>query len=161
MHDLGGMSYFTVALEKCEGDWDLMQAAMDGANKEVDEGGDDRKGGAGHLGKCFLSCDEAKHLALIYFLPKELQEGEKCVTLDEWIEVMTAGLSPEIVDKTETTARVICPQSTEKQLFPLKMRDTAINNSFAMLRSKELVADDDSGSEDDMGAMYEDLGIEW
>merc|ERR1719231_1020201 len=39
MHDLGGMSYFTVALEKCEGDWELMQAAMDGATKEVDESG--------------------------------------------------------------------------------------------------------------------------
>ena len=29
MHDLGGMIFFTVCLEQCKGDWNLMQAAID------------------------------------------------------------------------------------------------------------------------------------
>ena len=37
MCDLGGMKYFTVAMEKCAGRWDLLEAAMKGANKIVDE----------------------------------------------------------------------------------------------------------------------------
>merc|ERR1719152_558324 len=45
MCDIGGMKYFTVAMETCKGDWELLQAAMDAANKPVDPDGDDRKGG--------------------------------------------------------------------------------------------------------------------
>lgn len=37
MHDMGGMSFFAVTLETCKGDWELIQAAMDGANVVVDE----------------------------------------------------------------------------------------------------------------------------
>ena len=37
MCDLGGMKYFTVAMEKCAGRWDLLEAAMKGACKIVDE----------------------------------------------------------------------------------------------------------------------------
>jgi hypothetical protein len=37
MHDMGGMSFFAVTMEQCKGDWELLQCAMDGANKEVDE----------------------------------------------------------------------------------------------------------------------------
>ena len=74
MHDMGGMSYFSITLETCKGDWDLMQGAMDAANRRVDEDADDRKGGAHDVAKCFLSCDDAKHVALLFHVPKPLQE---------------------------------------------------------------------------------------
>jgi hypothetical protein len=159
MHEMGGMKYFTVAMESCEGSWELLEAAMGGANKEVDPEGDDRKGGAGNLGKCFLSCDESKHCAMYFHMKKELQ-GD--LSLKEWATVMISSpdVKGEILEETDEYIKAIAYQSTEHQLFPLKQRDAAINCSFAMLKEKKLVMEDDE-EEQDMGAMYEDLGIEW
>lgn len=143
-----------------------MQAAMDGANKEVDPDGDDRKGGSAELAKCFLSCDEAKYVNMLFYVPKAL-EGD--MTLKDWAAVMvkdiggieSCPLEECGEDDKATWGRVQAHGSSEKQLFPLKMRDAAINCSFAELRARDLVAADDSGSEEDLGGMYEDAGIEW
>ena len=48
---MGGIKHFHVAMESCNGNWDLLQMCLDAANKPVDEKGDDRKGGAGDIGK--------------------------------------------------------------------------------------------------------------
>lgn len=39
------------AIETANGDLELLQCVMDGANAEVDEAAEERKGGAGALGK--------------------------------------------------------------------------------------------------------------
>lgn len=161
MCDLGGMKYFTVAMEKCEGRWDLLEAAMGGACKEVDEGGDDRKGGAGGLGVCFMSCDEKNDCKMLMHVPKELQST---LSIEEWAKTMVEdpAVLGEIVSVSDDgeTLKAIAKTNVDKQLFPLKQRDAAINASFAMLRKKGLVADDDS-DEDDFGDMYENAGVEW
>lgn len=159
MHDLGGMSYFSICLESCKGDWDLIVAAMNAANKVVDEDADDRKGGAGDVAKCFLSCDDAKHVALYYHVPKALQAN---VSIDDWISNMTSSIDGKVLEKTDEFAKVIAYQNSEKELFPLKMRDEAINASFRWLKEKKLVPDDDSDDSDyDTSQMYEDAGVEW
>lgn len=53
LEDMGGIHFFHVALESCEGNWELMEEAMQGANAPAE--GDERKGGAGEIGKAFLS----------------------------------------------------------------------------------------------------------
>lgn len=155
MADLGGMHYFCVAMETCKGDKALLQAAMDGANKEVDEDADDRKGGAGHLGKIFMSAGD-KALLIMGHCPKANQEK---LTLKEWFTKIAEAVGAEISEETEEFMYAESPLDKEKERFPLKMRETAINTSFGLLREKGLVADDDS--DDDLGAMYEDAGIEW
>merc|ERR1712146_34910 len=145
MCDIGGMKYFTVAMETCKGDWELLQAAMDAANKPVDPDGDDRKGGAGELGKCFLSCDEKAYVAMLMHMPKDKQ-GD--LSLKEWAETMinSPDVRGEIIYESEdgSTIKAIAKQNKE--------HDAAINASFRMLKEKKLVADDDSES-DDMGGM--------
>lgn len=153
MCDIGGMKYFTVAMETCKGDWELLEAAMAGANKPVDPTGDDRKGGAGDLGKCFLSCDEKNYCAMLMHMPKDKQ-GD--LSLKDWAETMISSpdVRGEIIFESEdgSTIKAVAKQNKEHELFPLKQRDAAINASFRMLKEKKLVADDDSDS-DDMGAM--------
>jgi len=161
MSDLGGMKYFTVAMEKCQGRWDLLEAAMAGACKVVDEAGDDRKGGAGDLGVCFLSCDEKKDTKVIIHMNKDIQEA---LPIKEWAETMMAdsGVQGRVLDVSEDgcTIKAIADLDTDKQLFPLKQRDAAINASFAMLRAKGLVMEEDE-EEVDFGDMYEEAGVEW
>jgi hypothetical protein len=65
MCDIGGMTYFTVVMESCEGSWDLLEMAMAGANKVVDPDGDDRKGGAHELIKCFMDIDDKEEDGVI------------------------------------------------------------------------------------------------
>lgn len=60
MSDMGGVKHFNVAVDTPNGDLELLKHVLAGANKQVDEGAEERKGGAGHLGKCFYSAgDEA------------------------------------------------------------------------------------------------------
>jgi hypothetical protein len=158
MHEMGGMKYFTVAMEQCDGSWELLEAAMQAANKEVDPEGDDRKGGAGNLGKAFFTCDASKYVACLIHMKADLQ-GD--LTIKEWANTMfkDLGVQGEILEESEETIKAIAYGSEEKQLFPLKQRDAAINASFAMLKTKKLVMEDES--EGDMADLYDDAGIEW
>lgn len=52
---------------------ELLEAVLDGANVEVDEAADERKGGAGKIGKMFFSAG-VNQLAMICHVPKELAE---------------------------------------------------------------------------------------
>lgn len=65
MSDMGGVKHFNVAVDTPNGSIELLKKVLEGANKEVDEGAEERKGGAGHLGKCFFSAgDEAVRSSL-------------------------------------------------------------------------------------------------
>lgn len=52
---------------------ELLEAVLEGANVEVDEAADERKGGAGKIGKMFFSAGVSQ-LAMICHVPKELAE---------------------------------------------------------------------------------------
>lgn len=161
MSDLGGMAYFTVAMEKCGDDWELLNKTMDGANAEIDPNGDDRKGGAGGLGKCFMGTTGNGVVNFLYHVPAEVQK-EKGLSLKEWVDCMLndTRVVGEILEITETTCKAICKANPDANLFPLKQRDAAISASFELLRSKDLIPVEED-SDEDMGAMYEDAGIEW
>merc|ERR1711907_244324 len=98
---------------------------------------------------------------MLFHVPKDLQGT---LGLEEWAKTMTEDVAVcgEILEVNDdgVTLKAIAKTNTDKQLFPLKQRDAAINASFAMLRKKGLVADEDS-DEDDFGDMYENAGVEW
>jgi hypothetical protein len=68
MSDMGGVKHFNVAVDTPKGDIELLKKVLEGANKEVDEGAEERKGGAGHLGKCFFSAGDDWVRASLYCL---------------------------------------------------------------------------------------------
>ena len=88
-----GIKFFHVAMDTPKGDWDLLELCMDGACKEVDETADDRKGGAGNLGKCFLSAGEKSLIVLIH-APEELEEQ---LPLKEWMEYLMAQVGGKVL----------------------------------------------------------------
>ncbi len=75
MAALGGVSYFNVAVETPEGDLALLEKVLEGCNAEVDEAAEERKGGAGDIGKFLLSAGEDK-LVAIGHVPKALAESK-------------------------------------------------------------------------------------
>jgi len=157
---MGGVCFFNVSVDTPEGDLELLQQVMNGANVEVDESAEERKGGANDLGKAFLSAGE-KQLAIKFHVPKAVSEA-KNVSMQEWIDALTApvkGAGIQEIEKTEETATFVVPANAEAGNFPLKMRDDCTAAGFAFLREKGLIPAGDS-SDDDVN--YADAaGVEW
>ncbi|EDQ92780.1 uncharacterized protein MONBRDRAFT_30745 [Monosiga brevicollis MX1] len=157
LYDMGGVSFFHVVIEAADGELSLVEHAMTGANKEVDEGAEDRKGGSGHVAKCFLSANKDQ-VAGIFYVPASLAEK---LTAKAWFERLNVVLGGEIVEETEETIKVIAKGDPAAEKFPLKIRDEAINAGFSLLREKQLVPEDDDDSDYDYEAAMEENEIEW
>jgi len=159
--DLCGMSTFGVhhfmpAMDSPAGDWELMQACMDGMNMPVDPEAEDRKGGAGDIGKILFSAGP-EDLIMYCHLPKEIQD--KGATLKEWLEAVCApaDVQGEIIESSEFFGKAIAKGNPDAGKFPLKMRDAAIGAGFQFLREKKLILDDES--DDDIN-FADDCGVD-
>jgi len=152
---MGGMAFFTICLETPEDNWDLMNLVLQGLNAPVDEAEEERKGGAGHLGKMLLSAGD-NALIMLCHIPKALQEA-KGMTPKEWMEEMIKLVDgATIVKAEEEIVTAVANADPTNERFPLKLRDIASGSSFAYLRKKGFMADED---EDDS---YEpECDIEW
>lgn len=49
---MGGVAFFNLAVDTPEGDLELLEFVLEGANVPVDESAEERKGGAGDIGGC-------------------------------------------------------------------------------------------------------------
>lgn len=151
---LGGVSFFNVSMDAAEGSLAYLEKTMEGANLEVDETAEERKGGAGEIGKVFLSAGESS-LAIIGHLPAKLAE-EKGVKLSDWMTALlksvphTIGTKPgESIVADGDYVKVVIAQDMHAGIFPLKLRDELIANGVAFLRDNSLLpAGDDDDSDD-------------
>lgn len=119
MSDMGGVKYFTVAVESANGDLQLLDQVLAGMNKEVDEAAEERKGGAGGLGKMLLSAGDIK-LAIVVHVPPELA-SDRGLTADEWLMEVLPTVSGRVVDRSGDVIRAEAVGDPQKGLFPLKM----------------------------------------
>lgn len=140
--DIGGVKYFHVALENCNGSWELTEAAMNGANTVVDEAAEERKGGALNIAKAFLSANEDR-LCIYLHVPEELSEK---VPINEWFDVLVKASGATVLEPPKNGfAKAELLHVPE--VFPLKVRDSAIGLGFAYLRSKGVIPDEESSME--------------
>ncbi|GIL92146.1 hypothetical protein Vretimale_12214 [Volvox reticuliferus] len=160
MSDLGGVKFFNVTLETPNGDLELMKIALEGMNAEVDETAEERKGGAGELGKMLLSAGD-KTLALLCNIPEALAESYPHVKAADWVDKLIEAAGGKVASREESkdVILVLIEGDPENGLFPLKMRDVASSAGFAFLRENGLLPADDS--DDDYIPDPEAAGIEW
>ncbi len=72
---MGGVTYFNVAVETPEGDPALLDKVLEGMNAPVDEAAEERKGGAGDIGKFLFSAGETQLVGVCH-VPKELSAAK-------------------------------------------------------------------------------------
>lgn len=148
MNDLGGVKYFNVVVETPCGKMDMLEKVLQGMNQEVDETAEERRGGAGELGKMLLSAGEGDSnvLALLCFIPKALAEATPTVTADAWMDTLVEAAGGTVVsrEKDGDVVKVVIAGDSAKGLFCLKMRDAAQTAGFAYLRANGLLPADDS-----------------
>lgn len=161
MSDMGGVKFFSIAIDSACGDWKLMDLVLEGMNKKVDDDAEERKGGASEIGKCLMNADDNVLLILCH-VPASLADK---IQGDEWFAKIVDSVTGTADEKTTYpgegagyTIKATIPKNEDKQLFPLKLRDTAIAASFDYLVSKELVRPDES---DDDANYAEMADIEW
>eukprot|EP01134_Creolimax_fragrantissima_P002787 CFRG2787T1 len=157
MADMGGINFFNVVIDAADGKDEYLDQVLNGANAEIDPEGEERKGGAGKLGKLLYSAG-TERLAFLCHVPKDLG-AEKGVTKEEWINAVLESVGGKVTETIdEETIRGEALADAQNDRFPLKMRDLAIGTGFAFLREKGLVLDDESSDDCDYA---EAAGIEW
>lgn len=161
MRDMGGVKFFSVAVESANGKWELMDAILEGMNKEVDPNAEDRKGGAGDIGKSLLFADE-NVLLILNHLPKALSDE---ISQEDWFAAIADSVGAKRVGEkvdlpndggSVLKAELSADQDNEK--FPLKDRDVAIARSFEYLVSKGLVRPDESSDDENYAEL---AGVDW
>jgi len=145
---MGGLSFFNMCVETPGDDTELMQIVIDGSNQVVDESDPnaERRGGSGKIGKMLLSCG-TNQLVLCFYVPEALQAT---LTAKEWAESVTAlvGGCEASGEYSAGAAMAVGKMNKEKNLYPLKMKDAALQNSIDFLRKKGVFPQDSDDSDD-------------
>jgi len=146
--DMGGLQFFCTTMDEPAGCVDLLYESMRSMNEQSDPAEEERKGGSGRIGKMLISKDQAdSKLALVAYVPPSKQSE---LTASEWMEQLLKTLGGgEIVFKDATTAKAVILNDSEKGMFVMKLKDSAITESINHLKSKGLFPDriDDSDDE--------------
>jgi len=143
--DLGGLDFFCTSVDSADGEIDLLRAAMDAMNAECEPDSEERRGGAGHVGKVLVSSSEKKAVAIVAYVPEDKQDKLDAKT---WIEHIAKAINADVIEADKGMAWATMPYDPDAGKFPLKERDNAISNATGLLRSMGFMPDDDSDSDD-------------
>jgi hypothetical protein len=146
--DCAGMStfgthFFCVTIESADGNMKLLEKAMEGMNVEVDPEAEDRKGGAGDLGKILFNANDDK-LIIMCHTPKEVMEK---ATAAEWMQGVLTVTGAKVISQTDNFIQAELDNDPDHGVYVLKLRDQGISASFEFLRSRGLMIEDDSEDE--------------
>lgn len=157
--DMGGLQYFCTKMDEPAANLALLVEATKAMNAKSDPSEEERKGGAGKVGKIVMSATETE-CAIIAYVPKD-KTGD-CSAKDWLKQVMVDCLdgsekkfeacelevkSYEGVDeKSWATCEV--KNNPEKELFVMKFKDQIISHAYAYLRKRGLFPEDDEDSEE-------------
>lgn len=156
--DMGGLQYFCTQIDTPQGDLDMLIESVKAMNQKSDPSEEERKGGAGRIGKIVVSCSDAQ-LALVAYIPKD--KGEECPA-KEWLEKVVADAigSKDAVEKTATFAECegidskhwytcVVKTNPDAGVFSLKIRDASISLAYQFLRAKNLFPQDEEDDDEE------------
>jgi hypothetical protein len=145
--DLGGLQFFCTSVDEPDGDTELLCKSMEAMNAKSNPADEERKGGSGHIGKMIFSAG-ASQLALVAYVPEEKQEAISC---EEWLSKVV-GTQPggKVLSSSKDICVGIIPTDSDKNIFPLKIKEPLIVEANNFLRAKGLFPEDDGDDDDDI-----------
>jgi len=145
--DMGGLQFFCTSVDEPQGDLELLEISMEAMNEKSDPTEEERKGGSGHIGKMVFSAG-VECLAICAYVPEDKYDALSC---EEWLNKV---LSMYGGGKMEKTSKGLCigfiPTNSDKNVFPLKIREGLILEANNFLRKLGLFPEDNGDSDDDM-----------
>jgi len=147
--DMGGLQFFCTAVEEPAGDADWLYESLKAMNAKSDPTEEERKGGSGHIGKMLVSIDETKCCAFVAYVPKK---HVATIQADVWLKWLLQNLgapADSFISGNSTTAKALVENNSDKGLFALKLKDSAIGQSIDYLKKKGLFPDSKDDDDDD------------
>jgi len=145
--DMGGLQFFCTSVEVPEGDVDVLMECTKAMNTKSDPTEEERKGGSGHVGKMVFSAG-VEQLAIVAYVPEE-KHGE--CSCQEWLEkVVSVHSGGKVVTADKFYSVGVIPQNSDKNIFPLKIREGLILEANNFLRARGLFPQDNGDSDDEM-----------
>jgi len=151
--DMGGMTFMNCSLDSMDlggktiGEPDRMEVALTEMNRPVKEGEEEAKGGSGHVAKALFSYGSAK-TGILCYVPKEHQGT---LTADKWCAQIVQALGGKVLPgATAELAKGEIPGNEGKGLFPIKLKDDALQASIQYLVKIGVFPDKDDDSDDEM-----------
>jgi hypothetical protein len=144
--DMGGLQFFCTSVDEPEGDIELLTKSVEAMNTKSDPTEEERKGGSGHIGKMVFSVS-AGQLAVVAYVPEEKQAELSCA---EWLEtVLKTQPGYKMLTQDKSVSTGIIPTNSDKNIFPLKIREPLILEANNFLRKKGLFPEDNDDSGDE------------
>jgi len=142
--DMGGLQYFCTSMDEPGGDLEFLEESMTAMNAKSDPTEEERKGGSGKIGKMIFSAG-TEQLALAAYVP-EAKHGE--LSCEEWLKAVLALYG----GKVESTSKSVCigvvKANSDKNIFPLKIREPMILEANNFLRKLGLFPEDKDDSDE-------------
>jgi len=150
--DMGGLQFFCTSVDEPEGDCDLLLKSVEAMNEKSDPTEEERKGGSGAIGKMVFSAG-TDQLAMVAYVPEDKQgKGEGgALVCEEWLQKLCSMWDGGKVTTSGKTYSVgIIPTNGEKNIFPLKIRESLILEANNFLRKLKLFPEDNGDDSDEM-----------
>jgi len=144
--DMGGLQFFCTSVDEPEGDMEMTLECVKAMNAKSDPTEEERKGGSGHIGKMVFSAG-AERLALVAYVPEEKQGELEC---KEWLAKVLSLYSGTLESEAKDYCSGAIATDGNKNIFPLKIRDSLILEANTFLRKKGLFPEDNDDDDDDM-----------
>jgi hypothetical protein len=142
--DMGGLQFFCTSVEAPDGDFEILEACVNSMNAKSDPTEEERKGGSGHIGKMIFSAG-TQQLAIAAYVPEEKAGDLSC---EEWLKVVLKEHGGEVKSTSKTLCMGLVKADSDKNVFPLKIREPLILAANNFLRSKGLFPEDNDDSDE-------------
>jgi len=145
--DMGGLQFFCTSVDVPDGDLALLKTCVEAMNEKSDPTEEERKGGSGNIGKMVFSAG-TDQLALCAYVPESKQGELEC---KEWLaKVVSLWEGGKVTEENKDYCLGVIPTNGEKNIFPLKIRESLILEANNFLRKKGLFPEDNGDDSDEM-----------
>lgn len=144
--DMGGLQFFCTSVDEPEGDLELLEECMKAMNAKPVPGEEERKGCSGHIGKMIFSCG-VDQLAVIAYVPEDKLKDLEC---KDWMQTVLNLFGGKVLSDTPGLCTGVVKANSDKNIFPLKIREPMILEANNYLRKKNLFPEDNSDDDDEM-----------
>merc|ERR1711907_480824 len=160
--DMGGLAFFCLKLDEPDGDMELLKLGFEAMNAEPDPTAEERRGGAGAVGKVVFSAGQTQ-LAMVCNVPKNRQvdnpnmdaakPASGAMKAREWVEYVCAPLKAAKlkaeISGDDDFAQAVVQSDPEAGHFAIKMKDESLKMAYKLLNERHWF-DDKSDSESDI-----------
>ncbi|KAJ3007658.1 hypothetical protein HKX48_008999 [Thoreauomyces humboldtii] len=153
---MGGLEFFCTKVDEPEGDVALLLKSVEAMNEPCDDAEEERKGGAGDIGKMIFSTNDDR-VAIVAHVPESKKDK---VDAKEWLQYVVEKYEGKVLSGDNLLASGEIPGNPDKGIFTLKVRDEALTHGIEFLRSKGCFPEASNDSDDDDVVFGDDFDFE-